>query len=231
MQTTSSPISNRLSNAPKPVGIAAWLALASGIIALGFISRASGGTSENALYDYDLAVSSVIVYAILVGIVFWIASAYGSAREALGLSTFSWRWVWIACGLIVAALIVAVALEPLLHGGREQGLSPERWQPSRAVAFAVNGVVLVTVVPFAEELLYRGLGVHVLRFLGGAGAIVVTALAFALGHAVLGAIPPLLLFGAALAWVRLRSNSVWPGVVAHGAYNGLGVLITFATLQ
>jgi membrane protease YdiL (CAAX protease family) len=229
--TTSSPTSSRRSTGFRPVAFAAWLGIAGGIITLGFIGRASGGTDENAFYQYDFAVSSVLVYSVLVGISFWIASAYGSPLHALGLEGASWRWVWIACGFIVLVLIVAAALEPVLHGGRDQGLSPERWRSGRAFAFAVNGLVAAIVVPFGEELFFRGLGVRTLRFLGGMTAVVVTAVIFALGHAVLGALPPLLLFGLGLGWVRLRSESVWPGVAAHGVYNGLGVLITFATLQ
>jgi membrane protease YdiL (CAAX protease family) len=231
MSTTSSPTSSKPSAAFRPVGFAAWLGLAGGIVALGFIGRASGDTAENALYRYDFALNSVVVYGVLVGLTFWIATAYGRPLEALGLKAASWRWVWIACGCIVLALILASALEPFLHGGREQGFAPERWQPRHAVAFAVNGIVAATVVPFAEELFYRGLGVPALRFLGGGAAVVGSALAFALGHAVLEALPPLLFFGLALGWVRLRSNSVWPGMVAHSFYNGLAVLLTYATLQ
>ena len=33
-----------------------------------------------------------------------------------------------------------------------------------------------------------------------------------------------------MGWVRLRSDSVWPGVFAHGLYNGLGVLIIYLQL-
>jgi membrane protease YdiL (CAAX protease family) len=231
MTTTSSPTSSRPSSGLRPVGFAAWLGIAGGIIALGFVGRASGGAEETAFYRYDFAVSSTLVYGVLVGLTFWIATAYGRPREALGLRGASWRWVWIACGFIILALILASALEPFLHGGREQGFSPERWQPSRALAFAVNGLVAATVVPFGEELFFRGLGVRALRFLGGIGAVVGTAIAFAFGHAVVGALPPLFLFGLALGWVRLRSDSVWPGVAAHGFYNGLAVLLTYATLQ
>jgi uncharacterized protein len=231
MLTTSSPTSSRPSAELRPVGFAAWLAIAAGIVALGFIGRAGGETTENALYRYEFAVSSVVVYGILVGLTFWIASAYGRGFEALGLKAAPLRWLWIACGFIILALILASALEPLLHGGREQGFAPERWQPRHAVAFAVNGLVAATVVPFAEELFYRGLGVRALRFLGGGVAVAGSAVAFALGHAVPGALPPLLVFGLALGWVRLRSDSVWPGMAAHGFYNGLAVLLTYATLQ
>jgi membrane protease YdiL (CAAX protease family) len=31
--------------------------------------------------------------------------------------------------------------------------------------------------------------------------------------------------------VRLRSGSVWPGVIAHAAYNGAGIAIAYATIQ
>lgn len=231
MPGTSSPTSSRPSGELRPVGFAAWLLLTGGIIVLGFVGRASGDTTENALYRYDFAVSSTVVYGILVGLAFWIASAYGHPLEALGLKTVSLRWVWVACGFIILALILASTLEPFLHGGREQGFAPERWQPRHAVAFAVNGLVAATVVPFAEELFYRGLGIRALRFLGGNAAVAGSALAFALGHGVLGALPPLLFFGLALGWVRLRSDSVFPGMVAHGLYNGLAVVLTYATLQ
>jgi len=232
MQTTSSPTSARPSTGPSAFAVAAWLALAGGIVALGFIGRASDeATGASPFYRYDFAVSSILVYGLLIGITFGIALAYGRPVDALGLKPVRRRWVWVACGSIVLAFVIAAALEPVLHGGREQGLTPERWRPDRALAFAVNGVVAATIVPFAEELFFRGLGVRALRFLGAAAAVAVTALAFAFGHAVLAALPPLVVFGLALGWVRLRSDSVWPGVAAHGLYNGLGVVFTYATLQ
>src|ERR671918_493071 len=42
-------------------------------------------------------------------------------------------------------------------------------------------------------------------------------------NALLGAPPPLALFGIGLAWVRAASGSVWPGVIAHMTYNGVGI--------
>ena len=79
--------------------------------------------------------------------------------------------------------------------------------------------------PFAEELFFRGLGVRVLMLYGGLVAILVTGVIFGLVHGMLGALPPLVLFGIGLAWVRLRSASVWPAFIGHAAYNGLGVLV------
>ena len=48
---------------------------------------------------------------------------------------------------------------------------------------------------------------------------------FGLVHGVLEALPPLVLMGLGLAWVRLRADSVWPAVAAHMAYNGIGILL------
>jgi membrane protease YdiL (CAAX protease family) len=138
--------------------------------------------------------------------------------------------VGIAVGLIILVLILASALEPVLHGGRDQGLSPDAWEPKHAGAFALNGLIVTTVVPFTEELFFRGLGVRALGFLGGLVAVVVTGLVFGLSHGILGALPPLVLFGVALGWVRLRADSVWPGVIAHGFYNGVGILIIYLQL-
>ena len=132
--------------------------------------------------------------------------------------------------MILGVLIVSVLLEPLLHGGREQGLSPDEWQPEHARAFLLNGIIVSTVVPFTEELFFRGLGVRALQFLGGMSAVVMTGLVFGFSHGILAALPPLVLFGIVLGWVRLRSDSVWPGMFAHGFYNGVGILIVYLQL-
>ena len=84
--------------------------------------------------------------------------------------------------------------------------------------------MLVLLGPFAEELFFRGLGVRVLMLYGGLVSILVTGAMFGLVHGILGALPPLVLFGIGLAWVRLRSASVWPAYIGHALYNGIGVL-------
>ncbi len=231
MQTTSSPTSATPSSDYKAVPFFGWSLLAVLFIAGSFLSREiSTEDTKNIFYDYDFAVSTIVWYAALVGLTFALAIPYPRTPRALGLNPFRWRWVGIAFGFIIGVLILSVLLEPLLHGGREQGLSPEQWQPERARAFLLNGVLISTVVPFAEELFFRGLGVRALQFFGGMSAVVITGLVFGFSHGVLGALPPLVLFGIALGWVRLRSGSVWPGVLAHGFFNAVGILVVYLQL-
>jgi membrane protease YdiL (CAAX protease family) len=230
MQTTSLETSDRLSNGSSRGALAAWLGVAALLVALGFVGTSTGQSDPNVLYDYSFAVGSTIIYAILVAVSFGIASALGRPFVAAGLAKFSWSWTWKAVGLIVVVLVVAQLLEPLLHAGEKQGLEPSVWRPDRAPAFALNALVASTVVPFAEELFFRGVGVRALLRFGGPSAIGVTALVFGLGHGILAALPVLVLFGAALGWVRLRSDSVWPGMIAHGFFNGFALFIVYVNL-
>ncbi|HEX5470120.1 MAG TPA: type II CAAX endopeptidase family protein [Gaiellaceae bacterium] len=232
MQTTSSPTSTTPSDDYRTAPFVAWSAIAAAFVVLGFwsTSTSSDEDTSTALYDYGFAVGTIFAYGILIGLTFLIGRAYDPTGPALGLRSFEWRWVGTAIGLIILVLILASALEPVLHGGRDQGLSPEDWRPDRAGAFALNGVIVSTIVPFTEELFFRGLGVRALRFFGGIAAVVVTGVVFGLSHGILGALPPLVLFGIALGWVRLRADSVWPGVLAHGFYNAVGILVVYVQL-
>jgi uncharacterized protein len=226
MLTTSSPTSNRRLQRHKAWPAVVWLAVSSGLTLLAFwgASQDSGSTDDDVLYDPGLAVSGVIFYGVMIAVAIGIAQAFPRPRDALGFRRFRLRWLWISFGVVVATTIVAVALEPVLHGGEDQGLGADRWEPEHAGAFAANVVVLVLLGPFAEELFFRGLGVRALMIYGGLVAVLVTGVIFGLVHGALGAIPPLVLFGIALAWVRLRSASIWPVFIGHAAYNGLGVL-------
>jgi len=231
METTSSPTSATPSNDYKTLPLVGWSVLATLFIVGGFASQAASSSDNSTVfYQYSFAFGTIALYAILVALTFLIALPYERTSDAIALRTFRWRWVPIAIGLIIGVLIIAAALEPILHGGREQGLAPEEWEPERAGAFLVNAIVISTIVPFTEELFFRGLGVRALGFIGGLSAVVITGVAFGLSHGILGALPPLVLFGIALGWVRLRADSVWPGVIAHGFYNATGILIVYVQL-
>ena len=227
MQATSSPISTKRLRRHKtwPAGI--WLAVSGLLVLLGFVavSQGSDSTGDDILYDADLAIGGGVFYGLMIAVSLAVARAYPRPFDALGFRPFRRRWVWIALAVVAAAAVVAVAVEPFLHGGEDQGLRADRWEPEHAEAFAANVLVLVLLGPFAEELFFRGLGVRVLAQYGGLVAILVTGVIFGLVHGLLGALPPLVLFGIGLAWVRLRSASVWPTFLGHATYNGFGVLV------
>jgi membrane protease YdiL (CAAX protease family) len=115
----------------------------------------------------------------------------------------------------------------VLHATREQGLEPTHWEPSKAVPFALNAAVVALVAPLAEEFTYRGLGVALLRRFGAAFAVIFSAIAFAAAHGLVEGFPALFIFGAALAFLRLRTGSVFPGMLVHACFNGIALAVAF----
>lgn len=218
------------SPARERAALALWLGIAALQIATSFALGGSGSDREGEpLYDYSFAVGSLILYGILIAVTFWIASLFPDRLAALGLRSFPARALWLVAGIVIASVAVSALLEPVLHAGREQGLEPQTWRPDRAAAFVVNAVVVATIVPFTEELFYRGLGIRVLRFLGPVAAIAGTAIVFSLAHGILVAVPALGFFALLLGWLRVRTDSVWPCAICHGLYNGIGVLAFYVS--
>jgi membrane protease YdiL (CAAX protease family) len=227
MSTTSSPTSSRRSHkSRRGWALAVWLALAALLVLGAFASRsAAEEIPEDTLYDPSLAIGGTIFYGLMVGISLVFAYlVYPRPRRALGFNRPRARWFWSALGLVVLTVIVSVGLEPVLHAGEEQGFAPDEWEPERAATFVANAVVTSALGPFAEELFFRGLGVRVLGTLGAVAAIVVSAVVFGLVHGLLVALPTLVVFGLGLAWLRIRSGSLWPSVFAHALFNSLGIL-------
>lgn len=81
-------------------------------------------------------------------------------------------------------------------------------------------LVSTAFVPFIEEFFFRGVLLGWLKDrIPVIPAVVFTALAFAAYHQNLDYLLSLFAFGLILGWVFLRTKSLWPAVLAHGAYN------------
>jgi membrane protease YdiL (CAAX protease family) len=195
------------------------------------ISRAAGRFTggkppKNALYDYGTAVSELVLFAIILAVVLWIARGL-PRREAFALRRpASWgRAAGLGIAVFIVIAVTNAVLNPFLHGGREQGLTPSGWEPQHAVAFALNLVAFALVGPIAEELTFRGLGFFLLEPLGQTAAIVIIGVTFGLWHGLIEALPVLMVFGAGLAYLRSRTDSIYPGIILHAAFNASALLI------
>jgi len=206
--------------------LAGWLVLVSVLIASNWAARLTTSRPEaNAAYDWNVAAGSTIEFLFVLGIILLIA------RGDLGLLALrrpvSWRR---ALGLSLAILVVVDVLnalvDPLLHPGREQGLAPTRWEPSHAAPFAVFAFAVIVLAPLMEELLFRGLGFSLLRPFGLVPPIVGTAVLWGFAHGLVDALPVLIPFGLGLAWMRSRVNSTIPGVLLHGTFNALALVLS-----
>ena len=123
-----------------------------------------------------------------------------------------------AAGLSVLALLLAASvLDP---GAQVAGQAVGR----RIQAMAAGpGLLLLTLLPaVCEELLFRGAILGLLRpRVPDWAAVLLQAVAFALLHGMLLRVGPTLALGLVLGVLRLRTGSVWPGVVVHALHNAL----------
>ena len=196
--------------------LAGWLALVGSLAALNYASRfSSGKPPADSLYRYDTALSGLVFYALTLAIVLLIAR--GLTPAELGLRRpASWpRALGFTLGVLVALLIAESLLENLLHGAREQGLEPAHWNSAKAVQFALNATVVVLAAPLVEDFTFRGVGFRLLSPFGA-------------DHGLVEGFPALFLFGVAVALVRLRTGSLYPGMLLHASFNAFALAVAVA---
>jgi membrane protease YdiL (CAAX protease family) len=207
-----------------------WLGFVLAIAALNYSARFSGGPPpKDVLYRWENAIGGAIEFGVFLGIVLLIARG---APELLALRRpRSWRGALRgALGVLFGVYALSAILGPLLHPGREQGLTPDKWDSSRAAPFFANALVVCVAAPLVEELTFRGVGYSLLRArFGVRPAILVSALLFGLAHGLVEALPLLVAFGVGLAWLRERQSSTIPGMILHGTFNAIALAASLAT--
>jgi membrane protease YdiL (CAAX protease family) len=183
------------------------------------------------------SLTTLLVCAFIVGLV---AGGRESAFRLLGLweprplrrAAVGVAGLLLVLPLVLLATVAALMLAPRIGlSARPQevllriaGASP------RALAFVLFSVVVLT--PLAEELLFRGFFYATLRrYLGPLGAIVLSALTFALLHSHPVGVPPLFVIGFLLGYLYERTGSLAAPIAAHAAYNLYVLLLTHLARQ
>lgn len=207
----------------------AWIALALLIIVAGYAGRSSGKPAADTLYRYETAVGGAVIYLVFLAVIAYIARG-SDPRELLALRRpESWpRAAGLAVVAYAAIMAGVTALLYVFGAAGEQGLTPERWDSSRAGQYAANALVVALLGPVVEELLYRGAGLSLFLRFGLPAAVLITALPFALGHGLIRTIPALLLFGVVIALLRLRTGSIYPAILVHCAFNATALVAAVA---
>jgi membrane protease YdiL (CAAX protease family) len=210
--------------------LVAWLGLVGAQILLGYAGRASQGKPDrNIVYHWSTFALSAVYYGVFLAIVLVISR--GDTRNLLALRRpQSWaKAAGIAVLVTAGVFIFELVLDPFLHPDREQGLTPTHWEPSHAAAFGASFVALVVIGPFVEEATFRGLGYSVIAPYGSLIAIVGTGVLFGLAHGLIEALPVLVALGVGLAYLRARTDSLYPGFAVHALFNAIALILAVTT--
>ncbi len=207
--------------------LAAWTTFVVAFASLSYAVRfTEGKPQKDVLYQWSTVANSLVQYAIIALIVYAIAGL-GNRRQLLVLRRPTSWWVAarVGAGVGIGITVLTAVLGPVLHPGREQGVTPDVWIPSHAAQYVANGIVICIVAPFVEELAFRGLGYSLLVRYGRWTAIVLVGVAFGAAHGLVEAFPFLAAFGAGLAYLRSRVDSVYPGMIVHGVFNATALAV------
>jgi membrane protease YdiL (CAAX protease family) len=148
----------------------------------------------------------------------------------LGLGRIARRTVWLAMaaglGLWVASLgliELQYAVWPPPDGYLEAFRRlHEALRPANALDALWSVIAIAAAPALFEEMTVRGVLLPSLRpWLGGVGAVLTSALAFALMHADPYRLAFTFAVGVALGALRVRTSALWPSILAHASLNTL----------
>jgi membrane protease YdiL (CAAX protease family) len=216
--------------------LVAWLVFVGILVLAGYAARLSDTeTPDDLAYRWSSSVAALVQYWLFLVVILAIALVSKlELREAFALRRpASWpRAIGLAVLCLVVIYLASFAYERVLSlfgdwsPTDEQGLVPDGWDSSRAAPFVAFFLVVTLVAPAVEELTYRGLGISVLQPWGTWLAILATGVLFGAAHGLVYGLPILAFFGIVVAWLRVRTNSIYPGMALHAAFNGIALIVS-----
>ena len=189
----------------------------------------SGPPAKDVAYQWSSSILGLVQYGLILGILFVITLGLDRRRFlAVRRPTSWWLAVGIAALTLVAVFIVSAVVGLIGDPEKEQGLIPQHWDSSKIAPFAGFAFLVVVVAPIVEELQFRGVGYGLLERFGQPAAIFLVGLAFALVHGLLTGFPVILVFGIGLAFLRSKTDSIYPCIILHASFNAVGLIVGIA---
>lgn len=166
-----------------------------------------------------LAMLAIFFVCGLIALIVAMAPMGRQALPALGVRRVGWRPIVLGT---LGALLVSVAVTQL-------GIEPKGVKQALEVArdpamFLVSLAVMAGLAPLVEEAVFRGLlyGWVAGRW-GTVAGWLVSSLAFAAAHVEPAHVILVLPLGLWFGWLRRRTDSLLPSLVAHMVNNGIAV--------
>jgi membrane protease YdiL (CAAX protease family) len=208
-----------------------WCALIVFMSTIAYASRFTSGTPPNDVaYKWSSSILGLIQYGVILGILYVITLGLDRRRFLAFRRPTSWkRAAGIAVLILIAVFVVGGSVDQFGNPQKEQGLIPQNWDSSKIAPFAAFAFVVIVVAPIVEELQFRGVGYGLLERFGPTAAVLLVGLAFALVHGLIAGFPVILVFGTGLAYLRSRTDSIYPCMLLHASFNAFGLIVGIAS--
>jgi uncharacterized protein len=206
-------------------------ALLTMVLSIGLLSAMSPGSERDLV---SLGGASSIAFILVSSLLVGRRSDEPTLGQAVGLLPVPF-WVLVLCAL--AGLLVQVPAEQIAGLIEQWAPTPEAellahaqmLKPRDQTHAIALGVVLIGIVPLAEEIFFRGALFRALRRSGSRpwAVAAITGAAFLLSHFSPRAWPALLPVAFLLSWLRAFSGSLGPTLALHAGFNAFSVVTAF----
>lgn len=158
----------------------------------------------------------------------WLFSArkYHCGWSSLGFKKFDVKkGIGLAILVTVLGLAIAIGWTLLLQKCGIEATDTSAMFKGSGIGVALFAILAVFVAPFAEEPFFRGFMFQgIKKRLGFAGAAIISALLFAAAHMDFWNLAPIFILGLMLAWLFNKTQSIWPCILVHFAFNSISVI-------
>jgi CAAX protease family protein len=208
-----------------------WCALIVFMATIAYASQlTSGPPPKDVAYQWSSSILGLIQYGVILGILYLITLGLDRRRFLAFRRPRSWkRAAGIAVLILIAVFVVGGVVDQFANPEKEQGLIPQHWDSSKIAPFAAFAIVVVVVAPIVEELQFRGVGYGLLERFGPTAAILLVGISFGLVHGLIAGFPVIAVFGIGLAYLRSRTDSIYPCMLLHASFNAFGLIVGIAS--
>lgn len=184
----------------------------------------------NTLYSGTLT-GLTIAITLLIGLYFVALRPRKVSWAEVGMKGFPARdgWRIVVWTLVLIVLSLMALYLTSFFGNTVDNSKTESLKQNVTLFTIIIGIVSAGIVsPIYEEIFYRGFIYRWLRTrIPMKWAIVISALIFTLAHfPTMNAMPVNFISGVVFAWTYERTGSVVPGMIVHGVFNTIAVLLT-----
>jgi hypothetical protein len=180
----------------------------------------------------------LLIGSLLASAIAFLGSAYfaGVRKHPLGwrsvgLRSTSRRWLlgsllagvgFVPVNIMIVAVVQRAAGLPVIQA------SDSQFEAFPVIEFAAVLIAAAVLVPFAEEVIFRGVIYRWLRTRAGLPlALIISSVIFGSLHFYLPSMVAISLLGMVCGLLMEYSGSLWPAVVAHGVNNALAVILSY----